>query len=298
MGSGTDLSEQQKDSVRELAEQIRAADSRFRRPIIARPESGLRAYSRIADILVIGRPALGSSLELADYAQWLRLRPQLARPGTPFWVVVPTEPEPALQQQWGAMASGSSPARGFSAEQLRLITYLSCVSGTRGLLFESHTPLDATAPAAEMRRVILELLNLEFTLSEPWFAGGNFSLMAYSKDPELKDLQATVLRDDRGQLVIRSGWPRGRARFPVFRRTEPFRLTFRVPEADEAYELVPGRLRRCRHNRRLGTNVTLDQFVLTAQILFTQDRSFLPIAAARQGKSARVPPNCSGAWSN
>lgn len=269
---GTGLSEQQKDSVRELAEQIRAADSRFRRPIIARPESGLRAYSRIADILVIGRPALGSSLELADYAQWLRLRPQLARPGTPFWVVVPTEPEPALQQQWGAMAPGSSTATGFSAEQLRLITYLSCVSGTRGLLFESHTPLDATAPAAEMRRVILELLNLEFTLSEPWFAGGNFSLMAYSKDPELKDLQATVLRDDRGQLVIPIWMAPGTGQVPGLPPHRAISVNVPgVPEADEAYELVPGRLRRCRHNRRLGTNVTLDQFVLTAQILFTQD---------------------------
>lgn len=270
---GTGLGEQQKDSVRQLADGIRAADSRFRRPIIARPESGLRAYSRIADILVIGRPALGSSLELADYAQWLRLRPQLARPGTPFWVVVPTGPEPALRAQWDAMAPGGSPTTGFSAEQLRLITYLSCVSGTRGLLFESHTPLDATAPAAETRRVILELLNLELTLSEPWFAGGNFAVMAYSKNPKLKDLQATVLRTDRAQLVIPIWLAPGTGQVPSLPSQRTISVNVPgVPEADEAYELVPGRLRRCHHSLGTpGTNVTLDQFALTGQILFTQD---------------------------
>ena len=271
---GTGLSDQQKDLVRQIAERIRVADSRYRRPIIARPESGLRAYSRIADILVIGRPALGSSLELADYAQWLRLRPQLARPGTPFWVVVPTEPEPALQRQWEAMASGGLATAGFSAEQLRLITYLSCVSGTRGLLFESHTPLDTTTAAAETRRVILELLNLEFTLSEQWFAGGNFSVMAYSKNPELKDLQATVLRTDRAQLVIPIWMAPGTGQVPGLPPQRTISVAVPgVPEGDEAYEMIPGRLRRCHHNRRgsLGTNVTLDQFAMTAQILFTQD---------------------------
>ena len=279
---GEGLGEQQKESVQRWKEQIHTADNRFRRPLIARPESGLRAYSRIADIIVIGRPALGSSLELADYAQWLRLRPQLTRPGTPVWVVVPTGPEPALQAQWNAMPPGNSATRGFSAEQLRLITYLSCVSGTRGLMFESHAPLDSTDPDGEIRRVILELLNLEFTLSEPWFAGGSFSAMAYSRNPELL---ATVLRTDRAQLVIPIWIAAGAGQVPGLSPQRTVSLTVPgIPEADEAHELMPWRLRRTSHKRSTGgTKVSIDRFALTTQILFTQDQ----LALTRCSRQAR-----------
>ncbi len=269
---GEGLGDGQADSVRLWAKQIRVADSRFRRPLIARPESDLRTYSRIADILVIGRPALGSSLELADYAQWLRLRPQLARPGTPVWVVVPTGPEPALQAQWDAMSPGGAPTTGFSPEQLRLITYVSCVSGARGLLFESHTPIDSTDPAGEVRRVSLELLNLELDLAEPWFAGGDLSAMADCRTNP--DIMAPVLRAKRAQLAIPIWIGRGAGQVPSPESQRA--ISIRVPgvlEADDAYELAPGRLRRTRTVRVAGgTQVTLDKFALTSQVLFTQDQ--------------------------
>jgi len=278
---GDGLGEQHKDSVRLWADRIRAADNRFRRPLIARPENGLRAYSRIADILLIGRPALGSSLELADYAQWLRLRPQLARPGTPVWVVVPTDPEPALRAQWDIMSAGNSTTKGFSTEQLRLITYLSCVSGTRGLLFESHAPLDSTNPAGEIRRVVLELLNLEFSLSEPWFAGGSFFAMAYSTtNPQIL---APVLRTERARLVIPIWTAPGAGQVPGLSPQRTVTLTVPgIPEADEAHELVPWRMRRSRHKRDTGgTKVTIDNFGLTTQILFTQDQLALTSCSRR-----------------
>jgi hypothetical protein len=268
---GEGLGEKQKESVRIWAEQIRAADSRFRRPLIARPESNLRTYSRIADILVLGRPALGSSLELADYAEWLRLRPQLARPGTPVWVVVPTGPEPAVTAQWEAMSPGALPPTGFSSQQLRLVTYLSSAVGARGLLFESHTPMDSTNAAGEVRRVTLELLNLELSLAEPWFADGSFVAMAESTDPEIL---AAVLHRDRARLVIPIWIGRGAGQVPgsASQRTVSF-IVPGVPEADEAHEMAPGRLRWARYKRVTGgTRITIDQFALTAQVLLTQDQ--------------------------
>lgn len=269
---GGGLGEGQKESVRVWADQIRAADSRFRRPLIARPDSDLRGYSRIADILVIGRPALGSGLELSDYAEWLRLRPQLARPGTPIWVVVPTDPEPALLAQWQAMSPGGSGPAGFSSEQLRLITYLSCASAARGLLFESHTPMDSTGEAAEVRRVTLELLNLELGLAEPWLADASSVAIAEPRDPEIL---ATVFRRDRDRLVMAlcSGHGAGQVPAPASQRKVSV-LVPGVPEADEAHEMAPGRLRWARSNRTNGgTLVTVDQFALTSQILLTQDPS-------------------------
>ena len=269
---GEGLSEGQKDSVRAWADQIRAADSRFRRPLIARPTSDLRAYSRIADILVIGRPALGSSLELSDYAEWLRLRPQLARPGTPIWAVVPTDPEPALLAQWQALSPGGSGPAGFSSEQLRLITYLSCASAARGLLFESHTPMDSTGEAAEVRRVTLELLNLELGLAEPWLADASSVAIAEPRDPEI---QATVFRRDRDRLVMALWSGRGAGQVPgAPSQRKVSVLVPGVPEADEAQEMAPGRLRWARSNRTNGgTLVTVDQFALTCQVLLTQDPS-------------------------
>ncbi|NLS93957.1 MAG: hypothetical protein GXX96_17495 [Planctomycetaceae bacterium] len=272
LGEGLEDRQEEVDSVRLWAERIRTADTRFRRPLIARPESNLRAYSRIADILVIGRPALGSSLELSEYAQWLRLRPQLARPGTPIWVVVPTGPEPALLAQWQTMSPGELAAAGFSSEQLRLITYLSCASGARGLLFESYTPIDSTEPWAEVRRVSLELFNLELTLAEPWLAGGNVTAMAYSKaNPEIL---APVFRTDRAQLAIPiwAGPGAGQVPAPGAQRSISV-VVPGVPEADNVHELTPGRPRRARYKRIAGgTEVVIDSFALTTFVLLTQDQ--------------------------
>ncbi len=268
---GDGLGEKQEAAVRLWADQIRTADSRVRRPLIARPESDLRSYSRIADILVLGRPVLGSSLELAEYAQWLRLRPQLARPGTPIWVVVPTDPEPALTAQWQAMSPGGLAPTGFSSEQLRLVTYLSAASGARGLLFESHTPVDSTDSAGEVRRVTLELLNLELGLAEPWLADGKPAAMAESTDAELL---VPVLERDRSSLVVPVWVGRGATQVPgtASQRTVSFRVPG-IPEADEAHEMVPGRLRWARYLRvTAGTRITIDQFALTSQVLLTQDQ--------------------------
>ncbi len=270
---GEGLGEKQRDEVQAWADQIRTADSRYRRPLIARPESSLRSYSRIADILVLGRPALGSSLELAEYAHWLRLRPQLARPGTPIWVVVPTDPEPALTAQWQAMSPGGLAPTHFSPEQIRLVTYLSAGIGARGLLFESHTPLDSADPAGEVRRVAMELLNLELGLAEPWFADGKFVAMADSTDPEIL---APVLERERASLVLPIWLGRGAGQVPgsAAQRTVSFRAPG-IPEAHDAYEMVPGRLRWARSERvTAGTRITIDQFSLTAQVLLTQNQLY------------------------
>ena len=42
-----------------------------------------------------------TSMELTDYLAWLRERPRLARPGTPFWSTVQTHIPPAAQEQLG-----------------------------------------------------------------------------------------------------------------------------------------------------------------------------------------------------
>ena len=69
---GAGLSGDQLPATRRWADQIRAADRLGDRPLVCRPQSDLRAYSRYADVLLVGRPVLGTSLELTDYGTWLR----------------------------------------------------------------------------------------------------------------------------------------------------------------------------------------------------------------------------------
>ena len=267
---GDGLGSRQVETTRLWAEQIRAADSQVRRPLIARPESDLRAYSRIVDVLVIGRTVLGSSFELGDYAGWLRQRPQLARPGTPVWVAVSTEPDRLVRAQWEAIAPGDPAAARFSAEQLRLITYASASGGARGLLFESFTPLDRSDRASRIRSAALELLNLELSIAEPWLAGGTFVTLAEASDPEIA---AAVFRTDRASLLlpIWSGRGAQQAPGPSSQRTISV-VVPGVPESHTAYEMIPGRLHPVRRKRVTGgTRITLESFSLTAQVLLTED---------------------------
>ncbi len=72
-------------------QQLRLADSDAQRPLVCRPVSALRDYSRQVDMLLVGRSPLGTSLELSEYAAWIGSRGRLARPGTPLWSTVQTQ---------------------------------------------------------------------------------------------------------------------------------------------------------------------------------------------------------------
>ncbi len=271
---GSRLDARQLDSVKRWAEQIRTADRHNRRPLLAYPQNRLRSYSRVVDVLLLGRSPLLGSLNLGDYATWLRQRPQLARPGTPVWTVVTTQPPESLQAQWSLLSPRSALA-GFGPEQLRLMVYLSLLSGGRGLLFESFSPLDAGDPATRMRARSLELLNLELDVIEPWLAAGTLDAwVAGSRESAM----AAVFRRDRADLLLPMWLPAGAQQVPGPPPDEP--VSFVVPGVSQSKsvyvsQMVPGRLRPVRHKRATGgTRITLENLDLTTQVLFTQDALF------------------------
>ena len=156
---GCDLIGEQLAGVKRWAEQVHAADSHQHRPLLCWPRNELRAYSRQVDLLVIDRRPLGSSLELADYGAWVRRQPRAAGharldhradaaqrgppPSTP--ALQPGRPLPAA----------------VSGDQMRLMVYTAISAGSRGLIFLSRSPLNATDPDTRRRAMDLELLNLE-----------------------------------------------------------------------------------------------------------------------------------------
>ena len=171
---GVDLGEGDLDATRRSADHVRAADRRLNRPLICGPHADLRGYSRSADLLLIDRRPLSSSLELSEFATWVRRQPLLAMAGRPVWTAVQTQPNAALRQQLIALDPDSAAPLSVSPEQVRLLAYTAVISGSRGLLFLSDTPLDAPDAQTRQRAETLELLNLELALIEPWAAQGSY----------------------------------------------------------------------------------------------------------------------------
>ncbi len=141
---GSDLGDADLEATRRLADQVRAADHRVDRPLICSARADLRGFSQAADLLLIDRRPLGTSLELGSYATWVRRQPLLARAGKPVWTTVQTQPNEALRQQLIALDPSSAPPLGVSPDQIRLLVYTAVASGSRGLLFLSDSPLDAS----------------------------------------------------------------------------------------------------------------------------------------------------------
>jgi hypothetical protein len=263
---GDGLTSNQLDATVAEVRQLRLADARSHRPILCGPDADLRPFSRQVDLLELSRLPLGTSLELTDYGAWLRSRSSLARPGTPFWTAVQTQLWPITREQQRLVGGASAPAE-VDCESVRLLTYIALTAGARGIEFQSDRPLAAAPPEL---RLTLALLNTELELMEPWATvGGNISL-ATSTDPQVVGL---VIQTDRARLLVMMRLASGSQHVPRPMATAPASIVVPgVPESHEVYELTPVGLRPINHKRVTGgTQITIDEFQLTALVLLTPD---------------------------
>ncbi|MBN2476803.1 MAG: hypothetical protein JXB62_19495 [Pirellulales bacterium] len=267
---GRDISGNDLDTIRGWSDQVRTADRRLARPRICLPSAQLLEYSRHVDLLLIDRRPLGTSLELADYGRWIFRQPLLARPGTKVWTTVQTQPAAALRQQLAALQPDRPVPLALPSEQVRLLAYTAVAAGSRGLLFESRSPLHAGDPETRQRAMTLELLNLELQLIEPWAAAGNVVTTVEGSRPEVL---GSVLRTDRSHLLLPIWSTSGAQCVPGQSAVAALSLVVPgVPESSNAYELQPGGLQPLLHKRvTRGLNVTLDEFGLTSHVVFAQD---------------------------
>ena len=273
-------------ATRRWAEQIRMSDRRQPgRPLICAPASDLRAYSRSADVLLLGRAPLSTSLELSDYATWLREQPQLARPGSPIWTTVATQPAESLRQQWAAIGRGPVPGA-FPGEQIQLLVYTAASAGSRGLVFESFSPLDAADPETRIRALTLQLLNLQLEVAEPLIAAGTVAATIPGKE---KGVSAAVFHAEHGRLLLPI-WsaPGGQFVSGQSAGTGVTLVVPGVPESYNAYLLVPGGLRPLRHYRQTGgVRITLDEFDLAAMVLLTENPLWVTNMTRRAAQQTR-----------
>jgi hypothetical protein len=263
---GDGLTRGQLDATVAEIRQLRLADARDHRPILCGPDSDLRPFSRQVDLLELSRWPLGTSLELTDYGGWLRTRPSLARPGTPFWAAVQTQLWPITREQQFLVGRANAPAE-VDCESIRLLTYMALAAGARGIEFQSDRPLESAPPELQLT---LALLNSELELLEPWATIGSNISVATSTDPQVVGL---VIQTDRARLLIMMRLANGSQHVPRPMATAPAAIVVPgVPESHEVYELTPVGLRPINHKRVTGgTQVTIDEFQLSALVLLTPD---------------------------
>jgi hypothetical protein len=272
---GTGLGEERVADLAELGRRLRACDPRPGRPLIGSADSGLRSVSRHIDMLVARRTVLGTSLELIDWLEWLRQRPRLARPGTPFMTTLATEVDPTAARQAAALAGVGGRGLAIDPESLTLAAFTAVAGGMRGILFTSSRPLDGDDAETRLRAAALRETNLRLAILEPWAAAGRFASKARTSSPEV---QAFVIEAGRARLVL--AWRCVQGSQVVARRYEgpdvpgedlPLAILVPgVPEAHRAWEIAAGGLRPMRQSRVTGgVSVSFDSFATQGMVLLS-----------------------------
>jgi hypothetical protein len=186
------------DYYQRWAELVREHDPATGRPIVVAPRGDWLPYSKIADILLAEHPA-ASRLSSADYAEWLAGIALLARPGTPFWASVPTQPGELARSQAAALLADRLTLTVVGDEQLEALTRAAGIGGCRGFLFQSHTPLNLADGESKRRATMLELVNSELHLIDPWLTIGRNVGQVTSVDATTT---ASILQVERARLVV------------------------------------------------------------------------------------------------
>ncbi len=302
LGSG--LAEGDVETLAERARRVRACDAQAGRGLIASADSGLRSISRHLDMLVARRTVLGTSLELDDYFTWLKERPRLSRPGTPIIATLSTELDPRTARQAAALSGIGGRGLAVDPESLTLAAFTAVAAGSRGILFASSRRIDGDDRESRARAAAARTMNLRLKLLEPWAAAGRYASTAQASDAEVK---AVVVEAARTRMVL--VWRSVQGAQVVARHyvgdlpDDGASLTLLVPgvpEAHQAWEVVPGGLRPARQRRVTGgVSIVLDGFRSSALVLVSGEpavtghvqeraRDLAPIALASARAQAAI----------
>lgn len=306
---GTRIPEEKYEQIISRARQIRGADRRYRRPLMADVTGNERIYSRHVSMLSSSRHALHTTLDFRKQRDWLSERRQTALPGSFIWTWIQTEAVSATAD-WRSKA-GRRPIV-VEPEQLRLQVYSAISAGCRGIGYWKTTPLDSSAPGGEERRHMIAQLNLELDFLNDWLADGRLlghvelesreaprvavqpKQFDYRRSPgeqitlaQLRERQRRLETDRAPKYeaaMIRSS--RGVLLLPMYFDPEsqfvPGRMVTRdvhfvvpgVPETASAYEITTTSVRSLDAERDTGgMRVVLPELDQTSIILLTTDQS-------------------------
>jgi hypothetical protein len=249
------------------------------RPAMLRPSGMVREASRVADLVLVSRPTLGSTRTWPEQAAWLGQQSRLVRPGTPIWAGIETQASRRFSSQIANLRSGAAAAVvPASFQQLSMATTAALCMMPRGFCFQSQASLAGNAPENRMRALALELTNLRLGLIDPWVAAGKTPLAARSTWPEVTGL---LLKTERSHLIIPLRWAAHQpisssaAKLTNNRSKDPDQLCFDlpgVPETSEAYLIsISGSHRVPGHRVTGGLRVCVENLPDDAFLLITED---------------------------
>ena len=240
------------------------------RPVLLRPVGMTREASRIADVVMIGRPTLGSTISWPAYGAWLGQQRRLVRGGTPLWVNIETHCGAHFAAQTGALRGTAAAIVPATFHELTMATAASFGVTPRGFCFQSQASLAGGEPENQIRGLALELTNLRLGLAEPWLAGGKSVTVAQSTR---NDLSGLVLKVERSHLIVPMRWS-DHALAPSS-KANPQPISFKlpgVPESSDAYLLSIAGSQRLQAKRVTGGLwITVDHQPDDAFLLVTED---------------------------
>ncbi|MEX0641442.1 MAG: hypothetical protein WD468_02010, partial [Pirellulales bacterium] len=184
--------------LRRWADLVRQTDPMSGRPVVVMPESDWELAGKAADILVARHP-LASRMTNADCRQWFSSRRQYVEPGTSMWVSLPTQFHVVVGEQCAALSGHTAPPPNVDDRLLEALVHLVASECTSGFVFSSHSSLADKNPATRRRAALLELLNQQLQLIEPWLAGGKIVGRVQSSD---EARSAALLHVDYTRLLM------------------------------------------------------------------------------------------------
>jgi hypothetical protein len=187
------------NSVRALGSEVRRADRVRRRPLLGGPVADWWSFSKELDLLLLEAPSLFTATEIDHFTHRLQTQRSEARAGLPCWATLSLEASEPLGEQLKLLAPGTPVAPQAAFAQARLAMYAVLRSGVRGLLFRSSSRLDAPDERAAQRQAVLQLLNYELQLCEPWLSGDATPEDLPQSDPTLR---ATMWQTERARLLL------------------------------------------------------------------------------------------------
>ncbi|MDX1947446.1 MAG: hypothetical protein SFU86_18740 [Pirellulaceae bacterium] len=267
---GSRLTERDLDATRDLAGEVRRFEPHEGRPLVCSADSGLAELSRTASLLVLERPTLGTTSELAYLRRWLLARPRLARPGIPVWGTVFSQRSERLAEQLVLLGEGTAPEEDIDPDQLRLQAFAALAAGARGLTFPAPQPLAIDNLSAALRTDALKLLNLELKLYEPWVAAGNFAEELAAGD---NTVQVSVLQTERSRLLLLT--QHAPAQQYVLGPPPRGSIAITIPGvsvADRAYGVSLGGIKQLRvSHASTGAKLTIEDAGHVMAVVVTQD---------------------------
>jgi len=166
-------------AIHEASQFVDRMPATLHRPSLVTSSDHFKQVSRYADMVILNWQPLFSSLTLEQSSQQVLQAVNELRRGTPFWLSIPTQIPPAVLQQQISLVqsqlpdhSAFQPTTTISFDRLALMAHYALATGARGLYFQSSSRLDRNDQNSMLRIRILERLNRELQLIEPWVSGG------------------------------------------------------------------------------------------------------------------------------